>query len=405
MALVVLVPLAAFTISSRRSASGRAVLGLGPPESGARWTLAALVAVPLLLGLAAAGPGFRTHVGRRIRTDAQAIFILDTSRSMAAAASFTAPTRFDEAQAAAIRLRDDAIPDVPSGVASITTELGAPSLSDPRHRRVRHNRRAARSGSRVATTAVSGLRRYRNVGRAALRAPEPGVLRSDPRSTAWRSCSATEKAARSKPRRSGRLSRSHPGTRRRVSSAVFRRGYLEPSVSLFIVRVGGSSDRIYDSNGKIESAYRPDPTAASTVASLASAAHGQVFATADLSKAGSALRQALGPGSGHLEGMRTKTFNLAPFVAFAALVPLGFVVLRRNITHLLASDLLERGSRDRSCEPLAGEADASVARTESRGNATSLVGAALRSTRPSSVSRLRPAVARRSSAVPACRRA
>jgi hypothetical protein len=98
--------------------------------------------------------------------------------------------------------------------------------------------------------------------------------------------------------------------------------------------VGSSSDRIYDSNGHVERAYRPDPTAASTVDSLAAAAHAKVFTTADLSKAGSALRQALGSGGSHLEGSRTKTLNLAPFVALVALIPLAFVIFRRDLTHL-----------------------------------------------------------------------
>ncbi len=153
-----------------------------------------------------------------------------------------------------------------------------------------------------------------------------------PRNTGSRSCSATEKAVRSKPPRSGRHSRSHPGTRPR--GRVSRRERPSHPFLCSSCRVGSSSDRIYDGNGQIERAYRPDPTAASTVASLAAAAHGQVFVTANLSKAGSALRHALGSGSSHLEGMRTKTFNLAPFIAFAALIPLGLVVFRRDLTHL-----------------------------------------------------------------------
>src|SRR6202035_960764 len=71
----------------------------------------------------AAGPSLRTHTGPRIRTDAEAIFIFDTSRSMAAAANVNAPTRLEAAQSAALQLRDQSIPEVPSGVASLTTEL------------------------------------------------------------------------------------------------------------------------------------------------------------------------------------------------------------------------------------------------------------------------------------------
>ena len=79
--------------------------------------------MPLLVGLAAAGPAWRTHAGHPVRTDAQALFIFDTSRSMAAASSASAATRMAQARAAAIQLRDTAIPEVPSGVASLTTQL------------------------------------------------------------------------------------------------------------------------------------------------------------------------------------------------------------------------------------------------------------------------------------------
>jgi hypothetical protein len=294
--------------------------------------LAALVAVPLLLGLAAAGPAFRTHVGRRIRTDAQAIFIFDTSRSMAAASSFTAPTRLDEARAAAIELRDDAIPEVPSGVASITTEL-LPHLFPT-------------ADIDAFDTTVDGA-----IG---IEKPPPPFLVYGVSGTSFGPLSELRNQGFFNPTtkhrlaillsdgESGAISPSTIGQALTLATGyppptLFRgvpARQPEPPVSLFIVRVGGPSDRIYDSNGQIERAYRPDPTAASTVASLASAAHGQVFTTADLSKAGSALRLALGSGSSHLEGTRTKTFNLTPFVALAALIPLGFVVFRRYLTHL-----------------------------------------------------------------------
>jgi hypothetical protein len=331
VALAALVPLGAFVVSSRRNAKGRAVLGLVPPESSARSTLAALVAVPLLLGIAAMAPAFRTHVGRRIRTDAQAIFILDTSRSMAASASFTAPTRFDEAEAAAIRLRDDAIPDVPSGVASLTTEL-LPHLFPT-------------SDIDAFNTTVEDA--------TGIEKPPPPFLLTGVLGTSFGPLSELRNQGFFNPTtthrlaillsdgESGAIAASTIGQALTLTSTTPSRGFggflaraPEPPVSLFIVRVGGSSDRIYYSNGQIERTYRPDPTAASTVASLAAAAHGQVFTTADLSEAGSALRRALGSGGSHPVGTKTTTFNLAPFLAFAALIPLAFVILRRNLTQL-----------------------------------------------------------------------
>ena len=49
-----------------------------------RATIVALVAVPVLLGLAAAQPALRAPKTANVRTDAQAMFVLDTSRSMLA---------------------------------------------------------------------------------------------------------------------------------------------------------------------------------------------------------------------------------------------------------------------------------------------------------------------------------
>src|SRR5207244_13489794 len=83
---------------------------------------AALAAVPRLLALAAAGPALRIHDGGRIRTDAEAIFVFDVSRSMSASAGPHSPTRFAQAETAALELRD-AIPEVRSGVASLSNEL------------------------------------------------------------------------------------------------------------------------------------------------------------------------------------------------------------------------------------------------------------------------------------------
>src|SRR5207249_10399202 len=110
LALAVVLPLGAFTVSALRSTRARVLLGLAPPPPGREGVLAALAAVPLLLALAAAGPALRTHDGGRIRTDAEAIFVFDVSRSMSASAGPHSATRFAQAETAALELRD-AIPE------------------------------------------------------------------------------------------------------------------------------------------------------------------------------------------------------------------------------------------------------------------------------------------------------
>ena len=87
VALAVVLPLGALLVADRRLDAARRILRLPPPGAAGRaGTIAALVAVPLLLGLAAAQPGRPPRPeGQRVRTDAQAMYVVDISRSMGAA--------------------------------------------------------------------------------------------------------------------------------------------------------------------------------------------------------------------------------------------------------------------------------------------------------------------------------
>jgi hypothetical protein len=73
-------------------------------------------------GLAAAQPALRRDDHRQERTDVQAWFVLDVSRSMLASSGPTAPTRLERARRAALELRR-AIPDVTAGVAGLTDRV------------------------------------------------------------------------------------------------------------------------------------------------------------------------------------------------------------------------------------------------------------------------------------------
>src|SRR5262249_10864294 len=75
-----------------------------------------------LLGLAAAQPVLTRTSRPESRTDAQVLFVLDISRSMAASRSPSARTRLDRAAAAGVKLRD-AVPDVPAGVLTLTDRV------------------------------------------------------------------------------------------------------------------------------------------------------------------------------------------------------------------------------------------------------------------------------------------
>jgi hypothetical protein len=122
-ALAALLPLAAWLLARRRVDAVRRGLRLPPPRRRATLLRPALAAAGIvLLGLAAAQPALTGTSHARMLRDVQAVFVLDTSRSMAAAASPSSPTRLDRAVDAAMRLRE-AIPRVESGVLTLTDRV------------------------------------------------------------------------------------------------------------------------------------------------------------------------------------------------------------------------------------------------------------------------------------------
>jgi len=118
--LVVVVPLAAYALLELRARRVSRVLKLTPPSFRSRPGIPlAIVAVAALLAFAAAQPvvaGTQKRVGR---SDAEVIFMFDSSRSMLAKQSFGSPTRLARAKDLALHLRQS-LADVPVGIASLT---------------------------------------------------------------------------------------------------------------------------------------------------------------------------------------------------------------------------------------------------------------------------------------------
>jgi hypothetical protein len=329
LALAVVPPLVAFAVSTARNARGRALLRLPPPATRSHATVAAVAAVPLLIGLAAAGPVFRKHVGRRVRTDAQALFVFDTSRSMAAAASSTSPTRFAQAQAAAIKLRNEAIPDIPSGVTSFTTQL-IPHLFPTASAPVFNSTVEEAIGVEkppppffqfgISGTSFGPLAGLRNQGYFDPSKPRRfAIVLTDGESGPF-DTAALRQALALPPQIASLPGRPTPRA--------------EAPVSLLVVRIGAPSDHVYDSKGRIEAAYRPLPQATANAESLASTTRGRAFPVADLPAAATELERLAGTGRSTRQGERTKTIALAPWVVLVAFVPLGLVIRRRNLTNV-----------------------------------------------------------------------
>jgi len=295
------------------------VLGLSPPGPGARADTACLVAIPLLLALAAAGPGLRHASGRRVRTSAGVVFVLDVSRSMNASAGDTGATRLAQAQKAALQLRG-AVPDVPAGISSLTTQL-LPEL--------------------FPTPDADTFKQTLSGSLGILKPPAPAfevvATTFDPLA-ALRSQGFFTPATRHRAAvfltdgESGRFSPQAVGAALagRGGQGGFSRAPQAP-VKLIIVRVGTSADRIYDAQGRPDPAYRPDLGAAGIVSQLAKDAGGSAFDVGRLGAATRALRKAVEAGTSNRHAGGVKTTSLALYVALAACLPLAFVVWRRNL--------------------------------------------------------------------------
>lgn len=306
--LAALVPLAAAAFGATRVRRARAALRLAPPPREVDLTSRiALAAIVVLLGLAAAQPVLARESSRDVRTDAQALFVLDISRSMSAAAGPDSPTRLDRARAAAGRLRAS-IPEVEAGVATLTDRV-LPDLLP------------------VADAASFEGTLDRSVG----------IEEPPPRSTAVRATSfaALEEVAAGNyfaPTAKKRVlvlltdGESEPYDESRVGQALEDRG-----ITLETVRIWKRNDSVFDADGKVDATYRPDPNGALTLAALARATGGRAFEQADLDAAASALRATLGDGPTRKTAeRRPDDLVLGPFVAALALVPLALLAYRRG---------------------------------------------------------------------------
>lgn len=120
VAASIVLPAAAAVVRMRRERRVRRILGLLPPALPGRFLALVAAAVALaLLAAAAARPAVRTGGTHLVRTDAQAFFVLDVSRSMLAARRPTGATRFERALDTAELIRAK-LADVPAGIASLT---------------------------------------------------------------------------------------------------------------------------------------------------------------------------------------------------------------------------------------------------------------------------------------------
>jgi hypothetical protein len=300
-ALAALLPVAAAATARRRTDAVRRALRLPAPERRATLLRPALAAAAIvLLGLAAAQPALTRTSSPRVRRDVQAVFVLDTSRSMAAAASPAAPTRLDRAVAAAVRLRN-AVPQVESGVLTLTDRVLPDLLPVPDRRgfaavverAVRIESPPPRSSSVRATryAALAGIASGNVFAPSASR--RIVVLLTDGEST---------------PVQAGDLARALPAAR----------GYRFAAV-----RFWRGNESVFAPDGEREAAYRPDATGAVTLQDTAAALGGRSFDERRAAAAASYLRRLAGHGPTARAAVSERSrLTLAPYVALAGLLVL-----------------------------------------------------------------------------------
>lgn len=284
------------------------LLGLAPvaPE---RRRLLLVGAVFALLGVAAAQPALERTRAREVRTDAEALVVVDVSRSMAASDSPAGATRLERAKevARAVRRR---LENVPTGLATLTDRIlphvlptaDVALFEDALERTVGIERPAARDVALQATTLQ------------ALAEVVQGRYFS-------------------------------PGARRRLllvatdgDSAPFDIGAVAAAlragrVQLVLVRVGETDERVYGADGTPEPLFRPSPLAAQTLDTLSEASNGAAVASGEA--AAQVADDFLGDGPTSPEGVATEVVSLAGVFAAAAFVPLLL---------LLADGLRPRGT-------------------------------------------------------------
>ena len=240
VAAAVVVPLGALALARLRAARVRRRVGLtGSSRRRELLAVPAILGVAALLGVAAAQPVLEHRSELLVRNDAQALFVVDTSRSMLASSSPSAPTRLAQARLAAQSVRGG-LASIPSGVASLTDRL-VPHLFPSRDQRT-----------------------FDAVVLRALAIDTPPPRDENPVATTFGALAGIPRANYFAPRAHRRVvvlvtdAESRPFDAGRLRDAL-RRG---DGTGLVVLPLGTGSDRIWGRDGTAEPDFRPEPTAA-----------------------------------------------------------------------------------------------------------------------------------------------
>jgi hypothetical protein len=303
-----LIPLAVLVVEDRRLEALCKRLGLRPPtwrpsiEIGV--ALTALVAV---LALALAQPVVANHTITEGRADAEAFFVFDVSRSMSARTPGS-PTRFDQARRDAKELRAR-LGNLPVGVASLTDRLLPhlfPSVS-------------VNAFNATVDQAIAVDRPTMSLAYGDALGTKIGAL-ADLGTGNYFEASARKRVA--VVFTDGETLKEH------LSTLPAR--FKDANVSVFFIRYWSPDQRVYDAAGSMNPDYSPDPGSTPILDGVAKSIGTQLYEPGQIGQVAAAVRAAIGKGPTTPRGRELNSFLLAPYVLLFAIIPLSFLLYRRN---------------------------------------------------------------------------
>jgi hypothetical protein len=308
LALGAVLPLVALAVGDRRARRVRRALGLAEPSRRGRvGATVALAAVPCLLAVALAQPILRFSKTHQVRTDAEAFYIFDVSRSMLASSGPAGRTRFERAVSVA-KTAQTQLADVRSGVATLTDRV-LPNLFPT-------------ADEEVFTATVE----------EAIEVNSPPPRGYEPVGTlyaAFDTLAGTNFFSEGIPHRLAIVLTD--GETSPYDTADLRAELAEgPRTDFVVIRFWHENERVWRGE-EPERGYRPDPSSAQNARRLASATTGQTFDESQVPEAIAAARRLLGTGPLEDQGTAVRVTPLTRWFLLAAFVPLGWLLWRRNV--------------------------------------------------------------------------
>jgi hypothetical protein len=306
-ALAAVIPLAALWLAQNRMEHIRRLFSLRSPRRRELvGVVVALALLPVLIGVAAAQPVVVRHQLLGERLDAQAFFVFDTSSSMLARTGPHGLTRLERAKQEAEGVISK-LGDIPVGIASMTDRVLPNLMPTPNHILIRRTLEQSVGINRPPPSQL-----YEG------RATTFSALYPIPTSNFY-----------------------NPGVKHRIL-VVFTDGEATPvsspigyelaramTVYPLFVHVWAATERIY-AHGRVDPRYKPDPTSARALSRFAAAAHGRVFGENDLRALTQTIRAEAGSTPVTTEVLGYARVALAPWFVLAGVIPLAFLIYRRN---------------------------------------------------------------------------